>query len=84
LPASRKAFERLFFCQKPVVAAIDGHAIAGGCVLPCAADYRMMAQQTGRIGIPELLVGVPFPPLPWRSCALWPHRSMCRRYSTVG
>ncbi|HSQ19581.1 MAG TPA: enoyl-CoA hydratase/isomerase family protein, partial [Blastocatellia bacterium] len=50
------------FCYpKPVVAAINGHAIAGGCVLACAADYRLMAQQTGRIGVPELLVGVPFP-----------------------
>lgn len=61
LPALRKAFERLFFCPKPVVAAINGHAIAGGCVLACATDYRVMAQQTGRIGVPELLVGVPFP-----------------------
>ena len=43
------------------MAAINGHAIAGGCVLACAADYRVMAQRTGRIGIPELLVGVPFP-----------------------
>jgi len=39
----------------------NGHAIAGGCVLACAADYRIMAQQAGRIGVPELLVGVPFP-----------------------
>ena len=30
-------------------------------MLACAADYRLMAQQTGRIGVPELLVGVPFP-----------------------
>ena len=30
-------------------------------MLACAADYRIMAQQAGRIGVPELLVGVPFP-----------------------
>lgn len=30
-------------------------------MLACAGDYRIMAQQAGRIGVPELLVGVPFP-----------------------
>lgn len=61
LPALRTVFETLFCYPKPVVAAINGHAIAGGCVLACAADYRLMVRQTGRVGIPELLVGVPFP-----------------------
>jgi enoyl-CoA hydratase/carnithine racemase len=61
LPTLSNAFEILFGYPKPVVAAINGHAIAGGCVLACAADYRVMAQQAGRIGVPELLVGVPFP-----------------------
>ena len=46
------------------MAAVNGHAIAGGCVMACAADYRMMAREPGRIGIPELLVGVPFPVVP--------------------
>jgi enoyl-CoA hydratase len=63
LPALKKAFETLFWFPKPVVAAINGHAIAGGCVLACAADRRLMALQSGRIGIPELVVGVPFPTL---------------------
>jgi len=63
LPALKKAFETLFCFPKPVVAAINGHAIAGGCVLACATDHRLMASQSGRIGIPELLVGVPFPTL---------------------
>lgn len=49
---------------KPLVAAINGHAIAGGCVLACMADRRIMAQGTGRVGVPELLVGVPFPAAP--------------------
>ena len=49
---------------KPVIAAINGHAIAGGCILAAACDYRIMVQGTGRIGIPELAVGVPFPALP--------------------
>jgi enoyl-CoA hydratase len=46
-----------------VVAAVNGHAIAGGCVLACCADRRIMAQDVGRIGVTEILVGVPFPAL---------------------
>jgi enoyl-CoA hydratase/carnithine racemase len=61
LPPLRRAFEAVFFYDKPIVAAVNGHAIAGGCVLTCAADRRLMAQGGGRIGITELLVGVPFP-----------------------
>ncbi|MGE3275986.1 MAG: enoyl-CoA hydratase/isomerase family protein [Vicinamibacterales bacterium] len=48
---------------KPVVAAVNGHAIAGGCIIVAACDHRVMAEGTGRIGIPELAVGVPFPTL---------------------
>jgi enoyl-CoA hydratase len=61
LPALHRAFNAIFFFPKPVVAAINGHAIAGGCVLACAADRRIMARANGRIGVTELLVGVPFP-----------------------
>ncbi len=49
---------------KPLVAAVNGHAIAGGCILTAACDRRIMAEGTGRIGVPELVVGVPFPALP--------------------
>ena len=49
---------------KPLVAAVNGHAIAGGCILAVACDRRLMAEGNGRIGIPELVVGVPFPALP--------------------
>lgn len=58
-----RVLERLFFYPRPVVAAINGHAIAGGCILACAADHRVMTQEAARIGVPELLVGVPFPAL---------------------
>jgi len=52
---------RLIRFPRPTVAAINGHAIAGGCILPCACDSRLMAAGSGRIGVTELLVGVPFP-----------------------
>ena len=64
LPAMNRAFKALFAFPKPLVVAINGHAIAGGCVMACCADYRIMEREPGRIGIPELLVGVPFPVVP--------------------
>lgn len=60
-PVLLEAFARLFHFPRPLVAAVNGHAIAGGCVLACACDYRLAADDCGRIGVPELLVGVPFP-----------------------
>jgi len=61
LPALADMFRAAFELPKPVVAAVNGHAIAGGCVLAACADRTLMADGTGRIGVPELRVGVPFP-----------------------
>jgi enoyl-CoA hydratase len=61
LPHLSTMLAAVFSSSKPVVAAINGHAIAGGCVLACAADKRLVAREAGRIGVTELLVGVPFP-----------------------
>jgi enoyl-CoA hydratase len=61
LPLLSRVVQRLFTFPRPVVAAANGHAIAGGCILVLAADVRLMAEGAGRIGVPELLVGVPFP-----------------------
>lgn len=63
LPALHALYDAVFFHPKPVVAALNGHAIAGGCVLAACADRRIMARESGRIGVTELLVGVPFPAL---------------------
>jgi enoyl-CoA hydratase len=59
LAAVSAAFLGVFDHPAPVVAAINGHAIAGGCVLAMAADVRLMSR--GKIGLSELAVGVPFP-----------------------
>ena len=69
-------FAATFSFPKPIVAAINGHAIAGGCVLACAADKRLMARDQGRIGVTELLVGVPFPRIAMEIMhhAVVPHR----------
>jgi len=44
----------------PVVAAVTGHAIAGGFVLAMCADHRV-ASREGRYGLTEVKVGVPYP-----------------------
>ncbi len=61
LPALTKTLVRLFALEKPVVAAVGGHAIAGGCLVALSADRRIMAAGRGKVGVPELKVGVPFP-----------------------
>jgi enoyl-CoA hydratase/carnithine racemase len=61
LPALSDALMALFSFPRPVVAALNGHAIAGGAVLAAACDRRVMNAERGRIGVTELLVGVPFP-----------------------
>ena len=44
----------------PVVAAVTGHAIAGGLVLALCSDHRV-ASSSGRYGLTEVKVGVPYP-----------------------
>lgn len=60
VPALSQAFDALFSFPWPTVAAINGAAIAGGCVLACACDRRLIAPEAG-IGAAEVRVGVAFP-----------------------
>jgi enoyl-CoA hydratase len=45
---------------RPVVCAVNGHAIAGGLVFALCGDYRVAATD-GRYGLTELRAGVPYP-----------------------
>jgi enoyl-CoA hydratase len=60
VPALSEAFEAMFSYPGPTVAAINGAAIAGGCVLACACDRRLIGPEA-QIGASEVRVGVPFP-----------------------
>jgi enoyl-CoA hydratase len=51
----------VFRCQLPVIAAVNGHAIAGGCVLALQADVRLMAEGKGKIGLTEVQLGIGLP-----------------------
>jgi enoyl-CoA hydratase len=52
----------LYALPKPVVAAVGGHAVAGGCILALTADYRVLRRGGVQMGLNEVKVGVP---LPW-------------------
>jgi enoyl-CoA hydratase/carnithine racemase len=51
----------LYGLAKPVVAAVSGAAVAGGCILALTADHRVL-RRGAPIGLNEVKVGVP---LPW-------------------
>jgi Delta3-Delta2-enoyl-CoA isomerase len=68
LSYSRESFSRylerftslytyLFTYPKPLVAALNGHAIAGGCMLALACDYRIMVSGKARISLNEITFG---------------------------
>lgn len=54
----------LFNYPGPTVALVNGHAIAGGCVLALCCDWRVgAASPRARIGLNEVALGLRFPPL---------------------
>jgi 3,2-trans-enoyl-CoA isomerase len=50
-------YTALYVYPKPVIAALNGHAIAGGCMLALACDRRLMAAGKGKIGLNEITFG---------------------------
>jgi enoyl-CoA hydratase len=57
-----RTMTRVFACEKPIVAAINGHAIAGGCVLALMCDWRICAGDPAvRIGLNETQLGIGLP-----------------------
>jgi len=50
----------LFTCKKPVIAAINGHAMAAGLIVAMAADYRICVNSPKiKMGMPEINIGIP-------------------------
>ena len=47
----------------PIAAAITGHATAGGTVLPIFCDCRVAARGDWKLGLNEVQVGLPLPPV---------------------
>ncbi|HJQ23674.1 MAG TPA: enoyl-CoA hydratase/isomerase family protein [Blastocatellia bacterium] len=55
---------RLYGLPLPVVAAVNGHSIAGGVIVQLCCDYRVGAAGDYKIGLTEARVGVVFPVAP--------------------
>jgi enoyl-CoA hydratase len=54
-------YAQLFVWPRPVVAALNGHAVAGGCLLAACADWRVLSKDDARIGLTESALGLPLP-----------------------
>jgi len=67
LGALERMVDALYAYPGPVVAYVNGHAIAGGCIVALACDHRLCTTNPkARIGLNEVPLGLRFPPKTWR------------------
>jgi enoyl-CoA hydratase len=59
--AYRETNLRIFTYPRPTVAAINGHAIAGGLITALDCDFRVAARKTAKFGLNEVPIGIPMP-----------------------
>lgn len=50
-------YTQVFLCPKPVIAALNGHTVAGGCMLATACDHRIMVSGKSKISLNEINFG---------------------------
>jgi enoyl-CoA hydratase/carnithine racemase len=50
-------YTQVFVFPKPVIAAVNGHVVAGGCMIATACDVRVMATGKGKISLNEITFG---------------------------
>jgi len=52
---------RIFQYPRPTVAAVNGHAIAGGLITALDCDFRIAARKSAKFGLNEVPIGIPMP-----------------------
>lgn len=70
--------------KKPLIAAISGHAPAGGCLLTLCCDYRIMADGKYIIGLNEVPVGLIIPESIFSIYSFWLGKAKAYRYLLEG
>jgi len=69
---------------KPMIAAINGHSPAGGCVLALCCDYRLMAEGKFIIGLNEVPVGIIVPDSIFNLYAFWLGKPLAYQFLLEG
>ncbi len=59
--AYRETNLRIFQYPRPTVAAINGHAVAGGLITAFDCDFRVAARRPSKFGLNEVPIGIPMP-----------------------
>ena len=70
----------LFGLPLPVVAAVNGHALGGGLIVPLACDVLVATRAECKLGLTEVVAGVPFPAAPLAVCR---HRLSAAAYNNL-
>ena len=77
-------FLRLYAFPLPTVAALNGHAMAGGMILTLCCDYRIAKQRDCKCGLAEVRVGIPYPESAISVILAELNHSMRRRMGQLG
>jgi enoyl-CoA hydratase len=70
----------LFGLPLPVVCAVNGHALGGGLIVPLACDVVIATTADCKLGLTEVVAGVPFPAAPLAVCR---HRLPAHTYNNL-